>query len=175
MKRTIIALTAIAAFAAVIVLTTSSGCTTTTSVSNGVTNKVTIIDPVKIQQVSAAITPAASSVLRRAILRSPQHAQQIDDYARAVGNLFCNMRQTGQFDPGLLLVEANKLTGNLQTNLPPEVIDAKNSAIALYQILYADKLTVQLPTNAWPYAVSGVICDSISQALADVSASGTVR
>ena len=99
------------AIAILAILFTSStimvtGCKTTT---NG-TNVVTTIDPVKLQQAKDALVPAVSSVLRRAILRSPDHANEIGTYARAVGSVFCRMAQNHVFDPAYLIIEMDKAT-----------------------------------------------------------------
>lgn len=168
MKKTLIALFLLAALALPVALT-NTGCTTT---GTG-TNAVTTIDPVKLQQAQAAIEPAAASVLRRAILNSPQHAKEIGDYARAVGGVFCQMKaNNNNFTPQYLIDSVNTATANLQANAPAEVIDAKNAAIALYKIFFADNLTVQIPANGWPSAVTGLFCDAIDQALKDAGQVG---
>ena len=152
---------------------TSTGCKTTTTINpDGTTNVVKYIDPVKLQQAKDAIEPAASSVLRRAILRSPQHAVEISTYARAVGSVFCKMNATKNFSPVYLIDEANKATAGLQATAPPEIIDAKNAAIALYKIFLGDQLMVKLPDNQWAIAVCQLFCESIDQALKDAGQPG---
>ena len=171
-----LALTVITALlVAVAILPT--GCTTTTSVTAGpngttVTNVVKTIDPVRLQQARDALEPAAASVLRRAIINSPQHAQQIGDYARAFGGVFCKMVANNNFNPTYLIDAANAATANLQANVSADVIDGKNAAIALYKIFYGDQLTFQLPNNQWPTAICQLFCDSIDQALRDAGQPG---
>jgi hypothetical protein len=171
MKKRYLALAAIGTVAVIstLMLGTQS-CTTVPDVTG--TNFVTYIDPVKLAQVEAAIQPAASSVLRRAILNSPQHADEIAGYARAVGSVFCQTANTGQFSPSQVLAAADRATAGLQTSMPPEAIDGKNAALALYTILWNDKLTTNVPTNGWPYAVCNVFCRSIDQALKDAGKPG---
>lgn len=170
MKKTFIALAAITAVIAA--LTVTSGCKTATTVTNGVTNTVTFIDPVKLQQASDAIQPAAASVLRRAILKSPDHAAEIGNYARAVGGVFCQMKANNNFTPQYLIDAANAATAKLQATAPPEVIDAKNAAIALYKIFLSDQTMVNIPNNGWASAVCGLFCDAIDQALKDAGQVG---
>ena len=145
-----------------------TGCTT---VTEG-TNVVKVIDPVKLQQAKDAIVPAASSVLRRAILRSPEHAVEIATYSRAVGNVFCRMVATRTFDPGHLITEMDRVTASLQATAQPEIIDAKNAAVALYKIFLNDKLMVTIPGNQWQIAVCQLFCESIDQALKDAGQPG---
>lgn len=136
------------------------------------TNTVSTVDPVKLQQAKSAITPVVSGVIRRAILNSPQHAADIGNYARAVGSVFCNMLANKNFTPTYLIDAANAATLRYQWAASPDLIDAKNAVLALYQIFYADKLTVELPDNQWLVAVCGLFCDSVDQALKDAGQPG---
>jgi len=145
-----------------------TGCKTT---HNG-TNVVVTIDPVKLQQAKDALEPAASSVLRRAILRSPDHAVEISAYARAVGSVFCKMNANKNFTPIYLIDELNKATAPLQAKASPEIIDAKNAAIALYKIFLGDQLMVALPDNQWAIAICQLFCESVDQALKDAGQPG---
>lgn len=166
-KKLTLFVTALSAVIPILILSSTTvaltGCKTTTSG----TNVVSAIDPVKLQQAKDAIVPAASSVLRRAILRSPEHAVEIATYARAVGSVFCRMNATKNFSPVYLIDEANKATAGLQSTAPPEIIDAKNAAIALYKIFLGDQLMVALPDNQWQIAVCQLFCESIDLALKD--------
>lgn len=171
MKKLILSGCALALLA--LLLLPSTGCKTTTTVNpDGTTNVVKYIDPIKLQQAKDAIEPAASSVLRRAILRSPDHAVEISTYARAVGSVFRKMATTRQFSPVYLIDEANKATAGLQTTAPPEIIDAKNAAIALYKIFYGDQLMVAIPEDKWAMAISQLFWESIDQALKDAGQPG---
>lgn len=174
MKKFISILSAtVLAVAVLSVINLTTGCVHTPVVTNGVTNIVTTIDTNKLQQVQAAVEPAAASAIRRAILNSPQHAQEIGDYARAVGKSLCKAVSTQSISPNNIVSGVELATQGLQVqNLPPEVIDAKNALLAVYSILYNDKLTVQLPNNQWPYAVLQTICDSLDQALKDAGQTG---
>lgn len=139
---------------------------------NGGTNIVTYIDPVKLARVETILEPGVASVLRRALARSPQHGPEIADYARAFGGVFCKAQQTQQFSPDIILAAADAATLPLQTNAPPELIDGKNMALALYRLLWNDKLTVQVPTNGWPYAVCTLFCNSVDRGLKDAGYPG---
>ncbi len=144
-----------------------NACTTVTKVEDGVTNALQLIDPVRLAQARDALEPAASSVLRRAILRSPEHADEIAAYARAVQSVFCSMVEARNFSPAYLIDAANAATAPLQSEASAEIIDAKNAAIALYKIFYGDQLTWEIPDSAWPMAISQLFCESIDQALKD--------
>jgi len=162
-----------AAIVGITLLSMSTGCKTVTTVNpDGTTNVVKYIDPVKLQQAKDALEPAASSVLRRAIIRSPQHAKEIGDYARAVGSVFKKMAVNKQFSPEYLIDAANKATADLQVNAPAEVIDAKNAAIALYKIFLSDQAMIKIPDNQWQLALCQLFWESIDQALKDAGQAG---
>ncbi len=146
---------------------TVTSSTDTNGVTTFSTNIVTTLDPQKLQAAADVIEPAVSRVLRRAIARSPQHAGEIGNYARAVGNVFCKARATQQFSPLDIALAADAATQGLQANLPDELFDAKNAGIALYKVLIGDQVMIRVPGNAWASAVCGLFCDSIDQALKD--------
>lgn len=145
----------------------TTGCKTTTSVNpDGTTNVVKYVDPIRIQQAEAVIEPAASRVLRRAIERSPEHAQEIGDYARAIGGIFCHMIAHNNFSVEYLVDASDKATERLAFK-SSEVLDAKNAAVALYKIFAADQLVWQLPDNQWLRSICELFCNSVDQALKD--------
>lgn len=159
--------------AAIITVSLWTGCQTTTTINpDGTTNTVKYVDPVRLQQAKDALEPAASSVLRRAIIRSPEHAKEIGDYARAVGTVFKQMAVNKNFTPEYLIDAANKATMTLQATAPPEVIDAKNAAVALYKIFLSDQLMVALPANKWQLAICQLFYESVDQALKDAGQPG---
>lgn len=163
---------AVLAVAVLSVINLTTGCTHLTTVTNGVTNTVTVIDTNKLAQVQAAIEPTAASVIRRAIQNSPQHAQQIGDYARAAGKAICASVGTQQISPLQVAQAIDNATQPLQAGVSPDIIDAKNAVEAVYAILFNDKLTVALPNNQWPYAVLQTICGSLDKALKDAGQAG---
>lgn len=137
----------------------AAGCATTASTSPSFATKVA--------QVREAIEPVAAAVIRRVISRSPQHATEIAGYARAVALVFCQMKATSRFDVAYLVAGADAATAQYQASLTPDIVDAKNGAIALYKVFASDTLSVQLPDNVWLSTVCSLFCDSISQALKD--------
>ncbi len=157
-------LAAVAVIAAgVFTIPMTTGCK---SVTNG-TNVVVVIDQQKLADVKAALDPVLASVLRRVILNSPDHAVEIAGYARSVGRAFVQIQTSRTFSPADVIKVVNDLTTGLQAGLPGEVIDAKNAAIALYKILWNDKLMVSIPNGGWMDAVSSVFEEVINQALVD--------
>ena len=151
----------------------TTGCKTTEVINpDGSTNIVKVVDPVKLQQAKDALVPVVSSVLRRAIARSPEHAAEIGNYSRAIGQVFCKMVTEKKFTPDYLIDAADKDTQGLQANVPPEIIDMKNAAIALYKMFLSDQVMVAIPDNAWAMNVSQLFCESIDQALKDSGQAG---
>lgn len=146
----------------------NTGCRTVTEVKpDGTTNIVKVIDPVRLQQAEAVIEPAASRVLRRAIKRSPEHAQEIGNYARSIGGIFCKMIEQNNFSVEYVVDAADKATQELQNAANDDIIDAKNAAVALYKVFAADQLVYELPDNQWLKAICNVFCNSIDMALKD--------
>jgi hypothetical protein len=163
-KITIMSLLTLAVLAMLATLpVVTTGCKTT----QVGTNIVTTLDPVRVQQIADVVEPAASSVLRRVIARSPQHAVQIGNYARAVGGVFCKMSARNNFTVTYLVDASNEATAGLQAGVDQDIIDIKNAVIAIYKVAASDHLTWQLPDNVWLRAVANTICNSINQALLD--------
>jgi len=146
----------------------TTGCKT---VNNG-TNVTTTLDFLKLERAKDALVPAVSSALRRAIIRSPDHADEIAGYARAIGRVFREMAETKTFSSAYLISTINEATMQLQTKMPPEAIDAKNAAIALYKIFLEDRTTAGIPDEHWSIAVCELFYESIDLALKDAGKPG---
>lgn len=131
-----------------------------------------VYDPVKTEQVKAAVTPVIASVVRRVIVNSPQHSDEIALYLRAVGSVFCSASASGSLGPEQVLAALDAATAGLQTGVEPEIIDAKNVLLALYRINYADRFKAELPADQWPKNVADVICAAIDQGLKDAGKPG---
>jgi hypothetical protein len=153
-----------------------TGCTTTTSVdSTGKTNTVTTIDPQKLESVKQIVNTTASAIFAEEIRKSPNHAAEISAYVRAIGSTFCAAKATKQFSPATLFPALETATAPLQAQVSqtsPLVIIAKNGLKATYQLLWNDKLTVELKDNQWPAAVVDVICTAVDQSLRDAGQPG---
>lgn len=164
-------------FAALCCALLAAGCVSTRQVdpATGQTNVIKAVDPVRLKQIREIIEPGAASVLRRAIRRSPEHAQEITDYARAVASIFCEMQASGNFSVDSLVAAADRATARLQAEAVGEgdwvedVIDGKALLIGVYKAAAGDDLTWQLPDNAWLREVTALICGSITQALTDAA------
>ena len=126
----------------------------------------------RIKQAQAAIEPAVSSVLRRAIKNSPTHAQEIGDYSRAIGSVFCQMAAKNNFSVDYLVVAVDAATLKYQAVMNENILDAKNALVALYKIFAADQLTWQLPDNQWLKSICELFCNSIDTALKDAGQVG---
>ena len=89
-----------------------------------------------------------------------------------MGTVFKQMAVNKNFTPEYLIDAANKATMTLQATAPPEVIDAKNAAVALYKIFLSDQLMVALPANKWQLAICQLFYESVDQALKDAGQPG---
>ncbi len=153
---------------------TFAGCATATKTGeDGTLVTVRTVDPVRVKQIREIVEPGAASVLRRAIKRSPEHAQMIADYAGAVAGIFCQMESTGNFSVDFLIAAADKATADLQAKATgnddwvEEIIDGKAVLIGIYKAAVDQQLTWKLPDNVWLREVSALVCNSVTQALHD--------
>jgi hypothetical protein len=156
------------------------GCTTTQTVSystndvthvvTGLTNSTTKLDPAKLSQVETALEPVVAGAARRVLKNSPQHSDEIALYLRSVGAIFCDMHDSGRFEPVYLIDAADRIaTPQLDDDY---VIDIKNAAIAIYKIAWGDRFTAELPPDEWSGQVCSLICTSIDVGLKDAGKPG---
>lgn len=141
----------------------STGCKTTTGA----------YDPVRSAQVVAALKVPIQESVTRIIRNSPEHSDEIANYFRSIGNVACKMELTGLFTPEQLLTEIDKVTGPLQSKVPPLAITIKNTAVALFTIFYAERLRAELPPDKWPAHVAKLLCGAIDGGLKDAGKPGT--
>ena len=144
----------------------ASACKSTNSAG------VKAYDPVKTEQVKAAIEPVLSSVVRRVVNNSPQHGDEIAGYMRAAGGVFKSAAETGSLGPEQLIAAMDAATAGLQDSVDPEIIDGKNALLSLYRILYGDRFKAELPPDQWPRHVADVIAGGIDQGLKDAGKLG---
>lgn len=152
------------------VITLLAVCAVTGCKSTNPTTGQREYDPVKTEQVKAAIEPIAAGAIRRVIENSPQHADEIATYLRSVGRIFCAMETNGNFSAEFLITEADKLTAPLLKD--NYVVDIKNAILALYRINYADRFKAELPPDKWPRHVASLFCASIDRGLKDAGKPG---
>lgn len=124
-----------------------------------------VYDPVKTEQVKAALAVPIQGGIRRVLARSPQHSDEIAAYFRQIAGVFCKMRDTQKFTPEYLVDEINKLATPQISD--PLVLDVKDTAVALYKLFYASRGNAVLPPDQWPYHVADLICTAFNQALLD--------
>jgi hypothetical protein len=130
-------------------------------------------DPVKTETVKNALQGPLQETVTRIIKNSPQHSAQIGNYFRAVGSVFCKMRDTGTFDSTFLIAELDKATAGLQSGLDPLAITAKNTAIGLYTVFYAQRTRAELPPDKFAWNLADLFCKAINTGLKDAGQPGT--
>lgn len=133
------------------------------------------VDVVKVQQVKDAITPVAASAVRRVILNSPEHSDELAVYFRSLGSVFCAMSDTGEFSPVTLITAVDNATLPYQLQLQGDeqiAIDIKNAVVAVYKIYYGDRFKAELPPDSWVKNLADLLCDSINQGLKDAGKPG---
>jgi hypothetical protein len=147
--------------AAILMAVIAIGCTTT----NPQTGQ-NEFDPVKTEQVKAALEPVITQGVRRVLAHNKSHAAEIAQYVGAAGHVFCEMDRTGNFEPSYLITELDKLVA---PNIGDDyLLSIKDAAIALYRINYAQRFTAELPENEWPRQVANLFCQAITRGLLGV-------
>lgn len=142
---------------AVVLVAAVPGCTT-----------MGVRDPVKTEQVKAALTPLASAAVRRVLASNPSMAP----FVARVGSALASVRDGGEFDP---LVLATALDGVIaRSSLSPEdkllALDFKDTVLALYEIQFAGRFQVDLPENEFLADVLDVIAAAIERGTANPGA-----
>lgn len=129
-------------------------------------------DPVKTEQVKAAIEPFVTAALGSAIAKNGVKHPELAEYYRSVGRVFCKMEATSTFSVDFLVEEINKLATPALAKSDPLVLLAKDAAIALYRINYAARHRAELPADKWPAHVAGLLCNGIDTALLNAGLPG---
>lgn len=122
-----------------------------------------VYDPVKTEQVKAAVKPLVTGLIRRGL----QSETNAVPYVRQLQVVFEHMRDTKQFAPSYL----DSLLNEGLKNLPSDkewvnyLLDGKNTLVALYAILWDSKTKVDLSEEEWGYHLTDFFAQTIKQAL----------
>jgi hypothetical protein len=125
-------------------------------------------DPVKTEQVRAAIEPIAAGAVRRIVLKDPAKAEATGNYFRQVGAVFCEMKASGNFSPETLIASLQ----GIQRPDNQDIADAIAVMVALYRIQWGNRFKAELPPDKWPYQIASFFCDAIDQGLRDAGQAG---
>lgn len=125
-------------------------------------------NPAKTEAVVAAVSLPASSAIRRALNRSPQHAQEIAGYLRAAGMVFQEMTVTKKFDPADLMTALDKIVVIKNDT----ILDMKNLGVALYTIFYSQRFQAELAPESWMIHVANTFATAIDRGLKDAGMTG---
>jgi hypothetical protein len=138
-------------------------CTGCTTIPSGGGDPV--YDATKTEQVKAAIKPLVVAGVRRAIIAETNAIP----YLQTVAEVFANARDRGEINPAVV---ARALDARLSTLAGNEewvqiVLDLKNATLALYEIFYAERHSLQMPEDKWMFHVADVIANSFTQAIGE--------
>lgn len=145
-----------------------TGCTTL----NPVTNQEEFSKE-KTQALKAAVQGPVTSALTIAFIKNPSETN-IQTYFRSVGGVFCDIKQTTNFNPSSVVLRINDIAlpkikdGDLRI----VVTSVKDSLIALYTVFYAQKINVPAVESSYLYNISDVICGSVDTALKNAGKPG---
>lgn len=125
-------------------------------------------DPAKTSAVVQAVSVPASSAIRRALNRSPQHAAEIAKYLRAAGTVFQEITVTKEFDPVAVALKLDAIVVIKNDT----IVDMKNLGIALYSIFWSQRLRAELAPDAWMIHVANTFATAIDRGLKDAGMTG---
>lgn len=131
-------------------------------------------DPIKTEQVKTVMEPLVRIPVRRTIMNSPQHADEIGNYYRGMAHVFCQMAVNKQFDPITLTSGFNEIIkpkglrdADIQT-----LLDFKVALEQLYRTYWNDRFRAELPSEGWMYNVADFFCTAIDNGLKDAGQAG---
>lgn len=146
--------------------TTTERTVTVDANGNAVTNVVKTFDPVKTAQVKAALEVPIKDGIRRVLAKSPQHSDEIAKYIREFGIVFCGMRDSGKFDPQVLIDEGAKIGFPLLDKESQDIAALiKDTGQSLYKIFWAERFQADLPADKFMFNVADFFCTSIDEGL----------
>jgi hypothetical protein len=122
-----------------------------------------VYDPVKTEQVKAAIEPLVISLLQRGVLKNPEARP----YLEAMTSVLEQSRDNKRVDP--MYLDA-ALSGALN-GLPSDkewaqyVRDVKNGLTALYVIFWHEKTQLNLSEEAWGYHLTDLFARVLRKTL----------
>lgn len=108
--------------------------------------------------VKQVVQPFVTSWIRRSLAANPTNKQAVALYMRQVGNVFCSMSATSNFDPNYLTTETDKL--KMPRLNGSHLADVRVVLTALYRGSFESSS----PTNSKEFC--DLFCDAIAQALA---------
>lgn len=126
-------------------------------------------DPVKTSQVKQALKGGVSTTITALLLKEKN--DDVANYLRSIGTVFCQMRNTGEFSPSFLIGQIDKIV-NDKVRQNVVVIALKNTVISLYSIFFEQRHHAELPPDKWPYHLADLFCQSIHQGLVDAGKTG---
>lgn len=127
--------------------------------------------PVTLQSATNMIRFVATEAVCRAIQTAPiEYTDVVAGYFRQIGRVFCNMETTGDFTHSGLVSELEKIPSPLVTDTYG--LDVKILLLALYKVVYGDRLRAEIPPARWLSESSQAFCEAIGQGLKDAGRTG---
>jgi hypothetical protein len=141
-----------------------TGCSTTNS-----TTGEREFDPVRTEQVKAAIQGVTVVAVRRVLDETHEGSPKVIAYLQQSAGLICKMRDERKFSPVFLIDGLNAgLADTFQNQgVDPMVLDLKELIVTLYKLNYASKGGADLDEEKFVWNLLDVLCNSINQGVAD--------
>ena len=119
-------------------------------------------DPIKTQQVQAAVKPVVTGVVTAVINRHPEARKP---FQKAADNI-CTLRDNRMFSVDSLRMAFNSAFEDFNQKTDPLVVNGIQLVIALFEINLANKLQADLPPDEFAWSLLDILCDGINQGLA---------
>lgn len=128
--------------------------------------------PVTIQSATNHVTALIKESITRAIQTAPfEYEEAVAHYFRQVGNAFCNMAVSGDFTHAGISKAADDIPSPMIVD--GYALDVKIMVLALYKVIYGDRLRSEIPPDRWLAQMSQVFCEAINAGLKDAGQTGS--
>jgi hypothetical protein len=130
-------------------------------------------DPIRTEQVKAAIEGVAVVAVRRVLDDTHEKSPNVLLYLQQSADFVCLMKTEKKFSPEFLIDGLNKgLADTFQNQgVDPLILDLKELLISIYKINYASRLNADLNEEGFLLNMLDVLCNSMNRGIADFIAS----
>lgn len=122
--------------------------------------------PVTIQSATNHVTALIKESVTRAIQTAPfEYEDTVAGYFRQVGNAFCNMATSGDFTHAGISKTVDAIPSPMIVD--GYALDVKLMVMALYKVIYGDRLRSEITPDRWLAQMSQVFCGAINEGVKD--------
>lgn len=119
-------------------------------------------DAVKTEKVRGVMKPIITEAVSRVVEKAPEARLYFEQAAGVV----CELRDARKFDPVNLRARLFGILDASTVRVDPLIRTGFNTAVAIFEINYADRLRADLPEEGFVWNLMDVLCDGLRGGLA---------